>query len=170
MDKKKVLNEEKLRSIVRMTVVNMIRESFGMNDDDDIKDDWYAPDEFDTETIGEPTDADIELEPMEKPENLTKAEEKRRRAAEIIRNILAKQGYKGDKLESEVEKRLGGKSKSDSSRRRPDSFYDNSAQDVWFGNQNLGYVDSGVAYNDDDFDLNEAIKRISKKVISELKH
>ena len=170
-----LIKESQLRHIIRTSIKNVIKEGRFINEDEDddieVIDTWNKPDEFDDTIKDEPDEADIEdidIETEKKPETLTKAQEKRRRAADLIRSILSKQGYKGDRLEREVEKRLDGNSGSDSMRMRPSSYYMGSSDVVRYGGRNLGAIDSGVAYNDDE-ELYECVKRAVRKVMSENK-
>lgn len=162
--KKINIKESELKEIVRNSIIGMLKEAFS-NDDIEIEDDWNKEDEFDVpEEPVDISDDDIVLEPEEKPENLSKAEERRRRAAELIRNILAKQGYKGDKLDAEVAKRMGNE-KPDANTRRMDRMYSAADDPITVDGKQIGYMQSGGIY-DDDFDLNECVKKIVRKVLS----
>ncbi len=90
------ITENKLREMVRNTIVGMLKESmFDSSDIEDDDDNWYTDEDDDDSDLGEPTDADIEQ--MEKePENGNKADKKRAMQYNIIKQILARQGKPTD--------------------------------------------------------------------------
>lgn len=90
------ITENKLREMVRNTIVGMLKESmFDNSDIEDDDDNWYTDEDDDDSDLGEPTDADIEQ--MEKePENGNKADKKRAMQYNIIKQILARQGKPTD--------------------------------------------------------------------------
>jgi hypothetical protein len=160
------INEKQLRKMISERIIKLLKES----EDDELEmDDWNAPDEFSQEE-DEPveiSDDDIVLDPQEKPEDKKKADSKRERVAEIFRNILSKQGFSGEKLEREIEKRLGRSStKTDAATRRSDHSFEAFDEPVTVGGKNIGYVGNGGIW-DDDNDLYESVSRIVKKVLRE---
>jgi hypothetical protein len=90
------ITENKLREMVRNTIVGMLKESmFDGSDIEDGDDNWYTDEDDDDSDLGEPTDADIEQMERE-PENGNKADRKRAMQYNIIKQILARQGKPTD--------------------------------------------------------------------------
>lgn len=151
-----LIKESVLRNIVKDTVTNILKEAITGTDA------YHEPGEEDIEI----DDTNIDIEPEEGPENDVKYKDKQQRARELIKSILAKQGYKGDALDREVDKRMG-KNKVSANAAMDDSFF-NNVEDVWVGGKNYGYVDSGVGYDGDFDDLYESkIENVVKQVLKE---
>ena len=155
-----VIKEDKLRQIVKTTVTNFLKESFD-DVDFDVVDDWDTPDEDDmVDMDAEPTDDQIMAQDTEeKPENLSRAQKKKEMVDALLRKIYAKQG----KNPADIDKSRTGNHRFDSDT-LPDSYYNKFNVNSPYNN-----MDSGVGYNDDDFELYEAVKGIVKKVLSEQK-
>lgn len=149
------ISEKQLREMVKKTITSLLKES---EDDIEIADDWYGPDEFDDAEIEEPTDADIAMDDDiidgETIDNSETNQSKKEKMANLMRSILAKQGYSGERLEREVEKRME-KDRPDLSTRRSDSWFDNAD-----GEYNVGGIyDDGLYENV----INESRKRMIKE-------
>ena len=153
-DKNMKITETQLREMVKKTITSLLRES---EEDIDMTDDWYGPDEFDSDEIEGPTDADIAMDDdfiddneIEEP---TSGQDKKEKVADLMRNILSKQGYSGERLEREVEKRMQ-KERPDMATRRADSWFDNGD-----GEYNVGGI-----YDDG---LYESVKKAVRKALKE---
>lgn len=147
------ITENQLREMVKKTITSILRES---EEDIEIADDWYEPDEFDSDEIEGPTDNDLEMgddflddEIDDAPAN----QDKKDKVADLMRSILAKQGYSGERLEREVEKRMA-KNKPDAATRRADSWFDNADGDYNVG----GIYDDG---------LYECVRKAVRKILKE---
>lgn len=149
------ITEKQLREMVKKTITSLLKES---EDDIEIADDWYGPDEFDDAEIEEPTDTDIAMDDdiidAETIDNPEANQDKKDKVADLMRSILAKQGYSGERLEREVEKRMK-KDRPDLSTRRSDSWFDNAD-----GEYNVGGI-----YDDG---LYECVRKAVKKALNEL--
>ena len=172
MKKNIKLDNKTVNRIIRESISQILKEN---EDFDELPaDDWNAPDEF-GDAEAEPmdiSDDDIILDPQNKPEDKKKTDLKRERVAELFRNILSKQGYKGEKLEKEIEKRLGrSMAKTDAATRRADRAYDAFDDTVTVNGHNLGYLPSGGIYDDDPDTLYESVRKVIaknlKKVLKE---
>lgn len=167
--KKVRIDDKTLNKIISESIRQIVKEN---EDFEELPvDNWNAPDEF-----GEVEDApmdiaddDIILDPQEKPEDKKKTDAKRERVAELFRNILSKQGYKGEKLEREIEKRLGrSTTKTDAATRRADRAYDAFDAPVTMNGQNLGYQPSGGIYDDDPDSLYESVRKVIAKNLKKI--
>ena len=144
------ITENQLREMVKKTITSILREN---EEDIEIADDWYGPDEFDSDEIEEPTDNDLDMgddflddEIDDAPAN----QDKKDKVDSLMRSILAKQGYSGERLERELEKRRT-KDKLDASTR------------------GLGFQDEfgGTDFIDDFSDLYESIRKTVRKALME---
>ena len=144
------ITENQLREMVKKTITSILREN---EEDIEIADDWYGPDEFDSDEIEEPTDNDLDMgddflddEIDDAPAN----QDKKDKVDSLMRSILAKQGYSGERLERELEKRRT-KDKPDASTR------------------GLGFQDEfgGTDFIDDFSDLYESIRKTVRKALME---
>lgn len=147
------ITENQLREMVKKTITSLLKEN---EEDIEIADDWYGPDEFDSDEIEEPTDNDLDMgddflddEIVDTPAN----QDKKDKVDSLMRSILAKQGYSGKRLERELEKRRT-KDKPDAATRRADSWFDNADGDYNVG----GIYDDG---------LYECISKAVRKVLKE---
>lgn len=99
IDEKMKINESQLRGIVKETITNTLRESYGNTDADkgalEANDTaWeHEDDEFDSE---EPDFTEFMPEPEAKPENKMSAAKKKQMVDDLIRKILLKNGRKAD--------------------------------------------------------------------------
>lgn len=141
--------------MVKKTITSLLKES---EDDIEIADDWYEPDEFDSDEIEGPTDADIDMGDDfidgDEIDDVGAGQDKKEKVADLMRSILAKQGYSGERLEREVEKRMK-KDKPDMATRRADSWFDNAD-----GEYNVGGI-----YDDG---LYECVSKAVKKALNEI--
>ena len=145
------INEKQLREIVKKTITSILRES---EEDTEITDNWYEPDEFDSDEIEGPTDNDFGMGDNfldDEIDDTPDSQDKKDKVDNLMRSILAKQGYSGERLERELEKRRT-KDKPDASTR------------------GLGFQDEfgGTDFIDDFSDLYESIRKSVKKVLNEL--
>lgn len=147
------ITEKQLREMVKKTITSLLRES---EEDIEVADDWYGPDEFDSDEIEGPTDADLDMGDDfidDEIESGSNDQDKKDKVADLMRSILAKQGYSGERLEREVEKRMA-KNKPDAATRRADSWFDNADGDYNVG----GIYDDG---------LYECVRNAVRKVLRE---
>ena len=99
IDEKMKINENQLRDIVKETITNILRESYGNIDADmdalEANDTmWdHEDDEFDSEG---PDFTEFMPEPEAKPENKMSAAKKKQMVDDLIRKILLKNGRKAD--------------------------------------------------------------------------
>ena len=148
------ITENQLREMVKKTITSLLKEN---EEDFEIADDWYGPDEFDSDEIEGPTDADLAMDDdiigADTDDDATVGQDKKDKVADLMRSILAKQGYSGERLEREVEKRMA-KNKPDAATRRADSWFDNADGDYNVG----GIYDDG---------LYECVRKAVRKVLKE---
>lgn len=163
------ITENQLREMVKKTITSILREN---EEDIEIADDWYGPDEFDSDEIEEPTDNDLDMgddflddEIYDAPSN----QDKKDKVDSLMRSILAKQGYSGERLERELEKRRT-KDKPDASTRGL-GFQDEFGGTDFIDDFSDLYESNGIYMKNrvrlTESDLHRIVKESVKRIIDE---